>query len=169
MKNKILKWISVFAIICTIIVLFFIHIDVYTIKADSKYVFCDIIDNEKSMEIENMHSVSLSMMKEHYLINDQGIFSIQSDFTTQGGAGMPDVLREDEVLIIKSDHYEVRRHLFLSKQLNLFATSDSNWLLRLSDWVLDYRETDKTVAIAVKVESMSYSKYLFQKIMVLIS
>jgi len=66
-----------------------IRVPVFTVVSDEAIVFMRIPIKSITVETEQIHSVSLTPIKEYYLVSGYDIQLYKVDYEDQGGAGMP--------------------------------------------------------------------------------
>jgi len=66
-----------------------IRVPVFTVVSDDAIVFMKIPIKSITVETEQIHSVSLTHIKEYYLVSGYDIQLYKVDYEDQGGAGMP--------------------------------------------------------------------------------
>jgi hypothetical protein len=111
------------------------------------------IKNGSTFSIDSIHSVSNSPIVDKFTVTDEGIVLIESIYSDQGGAGMPDVLEDGELLTISENRFIVTRHRVIGNKLNILIDTNSQWAFKMDDHTINNLE-DGYVSIEIDYKAL---------------
>lgn len=133
--------------------LLMIRVPVFTVESDDRILYMKIPITPIRVETEQVHSVSLTPIKEHYVVSWYDIQLNRIDYYDQGGAGMPN---HDNVVLDKG----LFSYVDISyKDINMLI--DQNNQMKIDDEFIDLKTLEKDI-VKISVKRQFIIEYLLK-------
>ena len=123
------------------------------VESDDMILFMKIPITPIMVETEQVHSVSLTPIEEHYVVSWYDIQLNRIDYYDQGGAGMPN---HDNLILDKGfcSYVDIRY-----KDINMLI--DKNNQIKIDDEFIDLKALEKGI-VKISVKRQFIIEYLFR-------
>ena len=140
----------------SILLLFFIKVEVLTIHENGQVALVEKISGGDYFEISQIHSLSKTWIKDGYVYKNDGLFHSLSVFEEEGGAGMPQVNSKDHRLTYNSEvGFEIQRNTLMSMPMYFFVGERETWILYTKAG--DYHPNG--IDLKLEINSISLGRY----------
>lgn len=150
-----------FLVLMSCLILSLMSKTVISVSVDDKVLWFATTKEDDVFSIKQSHSVSKTIVTDHFKINSGKIYHTSIIFEDQGGGGLPDVLDKEEMITINDEgRFVISENKEVELPIRSLNNIDYVWQLNYKDISFDTKEK----YLETTVKRTSFLKLIYMKI-----